>query len=269
VSFADVFAAETGADPDRVALPGVQPKASARMISFPVRRGTASFILKLDPPDFPHLCRNEELMLRAARASGLSTVSAELVTDRDGREALAVQRFDRTADGGLLAVEDACQVLGRYPADKYAVSTEDACTALGSVASAPVVAGRTLLRWVAFAYVSGNGALHGKNLAVAERPDGTVQPAPAYDLPSSYPYGDTTLALPVGGKTRDDVGRDDLLALAHVLHVPERAAIRVLDEVAGAVDGWLPTLDESDFPPRLVHKWRRSVLNRRGRVAGR
>ena len=33
VSVAEVFAAETGAEPDRVALPGVQPKASARMIS--------------------------------------------------------------------------------------------------------------------------------------------------------------------------------------------------------------------------------------------
>jgi serine/threonine-protein kinase HipA len=267
VSFAEVFSAETGDDPDRVALPGVQPKASARMISFPVRRGTDHFILKLDPPEFPHLCRNEWLMLRAARASGLATVEAELVTDRDGREALAVQRFDRTADGGLLAVEDACQVLGRYPADKYALTTEAGTQGLAAVSSAPLVVARTLLRWVAFAYLSGNGDLHGKNLAVAERPDGTVLAAPAYDLPSSYPYGDTTMALPLAGKTRDDIGRRDLLGLAAGLGLPERAATKVLDEVVDAVDGWLPLLDESGFPARTVHKWSRFTRNRRQRLA--
>ncbi len=268
VSFAEVFAVETGSVPDRVALPGAQPKASARMISFPVRRGTGRFILKLDPPEFPHLSRNEWLMTRAAGACGLDTVNAELVTDRDGREALAVQRFDRTAAGDLLAVEDACQAMGRYPADKYNVTTEDACGALARLGDAPLVVGRTLLRWVAFGYVVGNGDLHAKNLAVAERPDGTVQAAPAYDLPSSYPYGDVTLALPVNGRSREDVGRADLLALAASLRVPARSAEKVLDQVVAGMAGWMPRLDESGFAERTVTKWRRAVDYRLARVAG-
>jgi serine/threonine protein kinase HipA of HipAB toxin-antitoxin module len=40
----------------------------------------------------------------------------------------------------------------------------------------------------------GGGDLHAKNLAVGERPDGSYRVTPAYDLPSSYPYGDLTLA---------------------------------------------------------------------------
>jgi serine/threonine-protein kinase HipA len=269
VSFAEVFAAESGADPDRVALPGVQPKASARMISFPVRRGTEHFILKLDPPEFPHLCRNEWLMLRCAQKAGLPTVRAELVTDRDGREGLAVQRFDRTPAGGLLAVEDACQVLGRYPADKYNLTTEEVTAGLAATSSAPLVTARTLLRWVAFAFVSGNGDLHAKNLAVAERPDGTVLAAPAYDLPSSYPYGDVTMALPVAGRSRDDIGRSDLVALARHLGLPDRASGKVLDEVVDAVDGWLGLLEQSGFPQRTVHKWRRLAAHRRERLRHR
>jgi serine/threonine-protein kinase HipA len=268
VSFADVFAAETGAEPDRVALPGVQPKASARMISFPVRRGSGHFILKLDPPEFPHLCRNEWLMLRAARASGLPTVTAELVTDRDGKEALVVARFDRTPEGGLLAVEDACQAMGRYPADKYNVTTEEAGAALNALGDAPLVVARTMLRWVAFAYVTGNGDLHAKNLAVAERPDGTVQAAPAFDLPSSYPYGDATMAMTVAGKSREDIGRDDLMALASRWRLPDRAAAKVLDEVVDHVDVWSPSLDDSGFPQRVVHKWRRAIDYRRARLTG-
>jgi serine/threonine-protein kinase HipA len=266
VSFAEVFALETGADPDRVALAGAQPKASARIISFPVRRGTERFILKLDPPEFKHLCRNEWLMLEAARRSGLTTVSADLVTDNDGREALAVQRFDRQVGGGLLGVEDGCQVLGRYPADKYLVTTEETCAGLAAVSDAPIVAARTLLRWVTFAYVSGNGDLHAKNLALAERPDGTWLASPAYDLPASYPYGDTTMALTLRGRSDDSLGRADFLELATLLGVSSRAASRVLDEVVGAVDLWLPLLDDSGFGQRTVHKWRRLVLHRRDRL---
>jgi serine/threonine-protein kinase HipA len=267
VSFAEVFAAETGAEPDRVALPGVQPKASARMISLPVRRGSGRFILKLDPPEYPHLCRNEWLMLQAAGASGLPVVTADLVTDKDSHEALAVSRFDRTAGGGLLAVEDGCQVAGRYPADKYNLSTEAVGLALSALGDAPLVVARTLLRWVAFGYVSCNGDLHAKNLAVAERSDGTMQAAPAFDLPSSYPYGDVTMALTVAGKSREDIGRTDLMALASGWGLPARAAEKVLDEVVSRADLWVDRLDESGFPQRMVTKWRRAVDYRRKRLS--
>lgn len=266
VSFSEVFAEETGTEPDRVALPGVQPKASALMISLPVRQTGGPVILKLDPPEFPHLCRNEWLMLQAAKASGLSVVHAELVTDRDGSEALAVHRFDRTSGGGLLAVEDACQALGRYPAEKYNLTTEEACAALVRISDAPLAAARTLLRWVTFAFLSCNGDLHAKNLSVGESEAGLVQPTPAYDLPSSYPYGDVTLALSINGRSREDVGRADLIGLAAGLGVPERAAAKVIDDVVARADLWLPRLSESGFGDRTLHKWRRAVEYRRDRL---
>ena len=265
VSFAEVFAADTGAEPDRIGLPGVQPKASAQMISIPVVAGADRYILKLDPPEFPHLCRNESLMLRAARQAGLQVASAELRVDREGREGLIVRRFDR-AGGGLLAVEDGCQVLGRYPADKYALTTEQVCTGLSAATDAPVVAARTYLRWVTFAYLTCNGDLHAKNLSVAEQPGGVVQPSPAYDLPSSYPYGDSTMALTIAGKDREDIGRDDMMKMAGVLGVADRAARKVLDEVVGAVDRWIDLLPEAGFDGRTTTKWRRAIEYRARRL---
>ena len=237
------------------------------MISLPVRQAGEHLMLKLDPPEFPHLSRNEWLMLQAAKSSGLTVVHAELVTDRDGREALAVRRFDRASDGRLLAVEDACQAMGRYPAEKYNVTTEQACAALTGISDAPLAAARTLLRWVTFAFLSCNGDLHAKNLSVGESESGLVQPTPAYDLPSSYPYGDVTLALPINGRSREDVGRDDLLRLASGLGVPERAAAKVVDDVVARADLWVPRLSDSGFDERTVHKWRRAVEYRLGRLA--
>lgn len=75
---------------------------------------------------------------------------------------------------------------------------------------------------------------------------------PAYALPSSYPYGDTTMALSINGKDREDIGRADVLALAAYLGLPDRAATKVVEAVAASVDRWLPLLDSSGFDGRLI-----------------
>jgi serine/threonine-protein kinase HipA len=271
VSFADLFVEDVAGAVavDRVGIPGVQDKVSAAMIAFPVAASGQRHILKLDPPEFPHLVENEAFMLAAARRSGLPTVDAEIVSDRDGALGLLVGRFDRLPDGTMLAVEDGCQVLGRYPAAKYALTTEAVCTALARATDAPIVAGRVLLRWVAVAYVTCNGDLHAKNLAVGERPDGSYRVAPAYDLPSSYPYGDLTLALSINGKRREDVARSDLMALAAAVHVPDRAAAKVIDDVVARVDAWLPELVDLPYDAGVLTKWRRAVAYRARQLSRR
>ncbi len=64
-----------------------------------------------------------------------------------GQAALLVTRFDReiSPHHGLLrlAVEDAAQLLGIYPADKYNVSSEDVANAIGQVCAARAVQSAT------------------------------------------------------------------------------------------------------------------------------
>src|SRR5690606_42145011 len=91
-------------------------------------------------------------------------------TDREGRPGLVVERFDRRRrDDGtleLLAQEDGCQVADRYPADKYALTTEEVVEGLARACRARPVAARDLVRQVAFAYLTGNGDQHAKNLSI-------------------------------------------------------------------------------------------------------
>src|SRR5688572_27586176 len=65
VSFADVLAEAGVVDP--VGLPGIQDKASARMISVPVGRAGERYLLKVDPPEYPHVVENEAFFLDLAR----------------------------------------------------------------------------------------------------------------------------------------------------------------------------------------------------------
>lgn len=242
------------------------------MITVPVSEGGASHLLKLNPPELPWLVENEAFFLDAARRSGLPAAQARLVTDSEGDNGLLVTRFDRRLGPGgevvELAFEDGCQVLGRYPADKYTVTAEQVCAALCTQVRAPLVAARELLRQLAFAYLTGNGDAHAKNLAIVCEPPGEWRVSPAFDLPSSYLYGDTTVALPIGGRSGADVPRRAFVVFGTALHLPERAVGAAVDELCARADGWLPDLDTLPFPGSQLRKLRRAIDYRRRLLRG-
>jgi serine/threonine-protein kinase HipA len=269
IRFADLLV-ELGVRAQRVALPGVQDKTSAAMIKLPVARAGERFILKLNPAEYPHLVENEAFFLDAARKSGLTVPPSEVVTDAGAEPGLLVRRFDRTTVDGavhLLAVEDGCQVLGRPPADKYLLSADRTFLALAAVCDAVTLAGRDLIRQLAFAYLTGNGDAHAKNFSVLQGLDGEWRVSPGYDAPSSYPYGDTTMALSIGGRSGGDFGVVDLVALGGQIGVPERAVRRVLSDLTDRADSWLAELDTLPFDRGKITKLRRLIGYRRRRLA--
>ena len=166
----------------------------------------------------------------------------------------------------LLAVEDGCQALDRPPADKYLVGTERTFSALASLCDSPAVAARDLIRQLAFAYLTGNGDAHAKNFSVRQSLDGEWRVSPAYDVPSSYPYGDKTMALSICGRSGADFGTKDFVGLGERIGIPERAVRRVLSELSERVDLWLPDLASLPLDPGLVQKLGRVVANRRRRL---
>ena len=167
----------------------------------------------------------------------------------------------------LQAIEDGCQALDRPPADKYLVGADRTFAALASTCDAPTLAGRDLIQQLAFAYLTGNGDAHAKNFSVLQSRDGEWRISPAYDVPSSYPYGDKTMALSIGGRSGGDFGARDFVQLGVRLGVPERAVRRVLSELSERADLWLPDLGSLPLDPGMVNKLSRVVSNRRRRLA--
>lgn len=269
IRFADLLA-ELGVRAQRSALPGVQDKTSAAMISLPVARAGERYILKLNPPEYRHLVENEALFLRAAKRSGMTVPPHEVVTDADGRPGLLVRRFDRvTVEGsvGALAVEDGCQVTNTPPADKYRLSSEVVFAALAAVCDARSLAGRELVRQLAFAYLTGNGDAHAKNFSVLQQRDGEWRVSPVYDVPSSQPYDDTTMALTINGRAGGDFAASDFVSLGAHLGVPERSVGQVLRDLTDRVDGWQEELDELPFDRGQIAKLRRVIGYRRRRLS--
>lgn len=267
VDFADL-AADSGVDP--TALAGVQDKVSGRMLTLPLVHEGRFHLLKLDPPEYPGVVENEAFFLSMARRLRHAVVQAEVVRDRHDHPGLLVTRFDRLPEAGgirRLAVEDGAQLLGRYPADKYAVTTEALVGRIGEVATARMPAVRAVLQQVALAWVTGNGDLHAKNVSVLTD-GGDRRVAPIYDIPSTLPYGDHRMALTVAGRD-DSLSRKRFLALADGAGLPTRAAERALDEVLTATADLPDRLgDALPFAPHVLRDMRRVLGKRHAGLGG-
>ncbi|MDQ3702088.1 MAG: HipA domain-containing protein, partial [Chloroflexota bacterium] len=124
------------------------------------------------------------------------------------------------------------------------------------------VAMRELLRRHVFAYLTGNGDAHARNWGVLQDPDGEWRLSPAFDLPSSLPYGDTTMATTLGGR-RQDLTRRIFRAFGASMGLPERSVDKAIDQQCAAVERWLPGLADLPFRGQVLDRWRRSVLHRR------
>lgn len=271
---------------DPVALAGVQDKLSAGMISLPVANAGKRFILKLNAPEFPHVVENEFVMFRYAAKLRIPLSRVQLIRDIAGRPGLLVERFDRVPlpGGGpedvlRLAVEDGAQVLKLYPADKYNVGYGQVCRSLAEHCSAPLPALRNLALQAAFAWLTGNGDLHAKNVSMVQDPGGEWRIAPVYDIPSTVVYGDKTLALTLDGK-RTGISRRHFLGWTTALGLPERAAAAVVELALKASGPLLADLEAgtafavannaaagddggSPFPEMVTRAWVKELKHRR------
>jgi serine/threonine-protein kinase HipA len=120
------------------------------------------------------------------------------------------------------------------------------------------------LRQAVFAYVTGNGDAHAKNFSILADRSGRWAPSPAYDLPSSHPYGDNTLALRVTGKNDGNITGARYVELGRTFGLTDRAARRAVRETADAVEGWIDEVDELPFDIGVRRKLKRVIVRRRG-----
>lgn len=223
---------------DAHGIAGVQEKASASMLNVPLNMAGLPAILKIAPKEYPLLVENEMLHLEGAQKLNLPVALARVVHDKNGVAGLISRRFDRGADGERFALEDAAQVMGITPSQKYNVSAEEVTIELAKKTHQPRIAVRALyLQWI-YAWLTGNGDLHAKNLSVLQSPEGTWNLSPIYDVPCTALYRDFTLALPVSGKTRKLKLEhwDEFADSIGLPHKAARSANEIALKAAAAVD---------------------------------
>jgi serine/threonine-protein kinase HipA len=251
------------------AIPGVQDKISDSMISATVTGKYGPAIVKLTPATHPRIVENEAFFLGLAKRAGLPVPRHTVLHDEAGASALLVERFDRTTTGGRLnrlPQEDALQLLGRWPNAKYLVSSRDIFAAIAANTTAAPAELQRLVTLFALSYVIGNGDLHGKNVSVY-REGGLWKLTPAYDVLSTLPYGDQTMAIDFEGRD-DSLKLRDFIAIASREGLNEKATRKAVARVCAVAADAIPRLPEIGFDERVTSHLARLMTKRIGDLSG-
>jgi serine/threonine-protein kinase HipA len=182
----------------KFSLAGVQLKftavADGERLTVPGRGADGRYILKVASDRYPGLPEAEMAGMTLARAAGVDTARCELVpVERiegiphdllnHGPNVLAVERFDRGADGTRSHIEDAGQIIGAVGERKYTMATTE--TVLNMVRRFSTDHRIDILeavRRVVVDVLLGNGDNHLKNWSFHFPAPGEIRLSPAYDI---------------------------------------------------------------------------------------
>lgn len=156
------------------------------------------WIVKLPDQSYQNVPLNEFAMMELARKIGINVPEIRLVhrdelTDipadfwpASEDTAYAIRRFDRTAEGGLVHIEDFAQVRGFYPSKKYTGTFETLAALIYRQHDSESLI--EFARRLAFNYVIGNGDAHLKNWSLLYTDPRRPVLSPAYDLVATAIY---------------------------------------------------------------------------------
>ncbi len=264
---------------------GVQPKVlirdetklSAANGRQPSIRGATHIVKLWDPRDYPELAANEYFCLMAARKAGLAVPETWL---GETGEALVVERFDLTATGGYLGLEDFCVLNGVNTAAKYNGGYETKVFKrlrdfMAPADAAP--ASQQLFRLFVLNCALRNGDAHLKNFALLTPVSGGATLAPVYDVVTTTAYlpHDTMALLLDGSSSWPDAKR--LMGLGQTRADLSRAQVTaILEQTADALSECWPLAQSyfkgssaPDVGERMGAAWREGVRDSLGLTARR
>ena len=229
----------------------------------------------VDKESWPSSVANEYFVMHLAARLGLEVPPVQIRYVPD--PVYIIERFDRQTQGAQvrrLHIIDACQALGLDRTFKYQQATVENLIRCIDLCTNRARARQSLLEWVLFNILTGNGDAHLKNLSFRVHPDG-LELAPFYDLVSteSYRAGPENhprwphcgLSIQVGGaKTFAGVAREHFNAFADQLGANPRAVSRLLEQftttIIPAADALLQEFQAFGVPQTTVRAGQLRVL---------
>ncbi len=206
-------------------FPAIHDNRAGKGLTIPASGVGGSWIVKLPSLRFEGMPENEYALMTLARLIGIDVPEIRLIDldqiadlpegigDFPG-PALAIRRFDRTADGPV-HTEDFAQVFGVCPEKKYrAANYRTIATVLRAETDETDV--EEFIRRLTFCTLTGNADMHLKNWSLIYRDKRSPALSPAYDLVSTIAYvEDETAALKIARTRRfDGYTLDELSCLA-------------------------------------------------------
>lgn len=255
-----------GATEGAASVSGVQNKLALSTMrkgeryTLPTKGKVSDIIAKLPAKHDDSQVFNEYVSMHLAAAAGvniapihvlpMSSIDVPDLADLmgEGLHYLAVERFDRAADGGLVHAEDGCQMLGRMPNRKYAKREEyiRLVAALYRLSPKGFENVRQFFLRQAVNTLIGNSDAHLKNFSVIYHDRKLPELSPAYDivcvsaLPNFTSYGQNVAIDEFQRKETLDLYED----IADKAGIPKRIATAAVKEAVSMAHTHWPDLLE-------------------------
>lgn len=246
----------TGLPRLRFSLAGVQLKFSSMKnggrLTLPAEGTTGRFIAKLPHESYPDLPEVEFSSMKLAEACGINIAKCELLPAeaaqgipkrlRPGPSIFVVERFDRSANGSRIHIEDFNQVMGAVGDQKYARANEESVVnAVRRFSESGMVAVEEAIRRIVINLLIGNTDAHLKNWSLIFRDGFHPDLSPAYDIVSIVMLDkDESMALKLRG-TRDPrrIDIDRFAGFAKYVGMTDGQMRKIVrDTVSLASDTW-------------------------------
>lgn len=235
---------------------GARPKAL-------LRDGRRRFIAKFSSTtDTYPVVKGEFVAMELARRAGLNVAAVEL-RQALGKDVLLIERFDRTAGGGRLAMVSALTILGLSEMEARYASYADLAQRIRSRFTDPLQSLRELFSRITFNILTGNNDDHARNHA-AFWDGAALTLTPAYDIcPQPRAGGEAAQVMAIGEDGWRFSQLAGCVARAGVYRLTEPEARAIVDhqiEVIGRE--WADVCDLAaltDVDRRMF--WHRQFLN--------
>lgn len=182
--------------------------------------------------------RIEYVYYLMAKAAGIDMNECRLL-EENGRAHFLTRRFDRIGGSEKIHMQTLCGIAHYDFHMPGAYSYEQALMIMRRM-RLPFTDAVEFFRRAVFNVVARNQDDHTKNISFLMSSEGIWKLSPAYDMAWAYnPEGKWTNRhqMSINGK-RDDIQKEDLIALASAASISERNALKIIDEINEAVTQW-------------------------------
>jgi len=257
-------------------ITGVQPKLSLGIQkkdkNNPVERLTivglwGRYILKPQTELYPELPELENLTMRLARISGITTVDNSLIRLKSGELSYITQRIDRIKNKKN-HMEDMCQLTERLTEHKYKGSYEQIGKVILKYSANPVFDAISFFEEILFCFLTGNNDMHLKNFSLIKTDFNNYKLSPAYDLISStlvIPEDDEETALTLNGKKRK-LNPEDFKSLGNSLKISSKTQERIFSTYRQKTEKWPEEIENSFLSDSMKEKYKNLVASRLERL---
>ncbi len=221
------------------------------------------WLLKLDGVDNgilgtpQHYGAIEYIYHKMAVGAGIEMSECRLLHE-NGRAHFMTKRFDRQ-NGAKIHLQTLCGLAHFDYRTYHAYSYEQAFQTMRELRLSYQEAEQMFRRMV-FNVVARNQDDHTKNISFLMDQQGVWSLSPAYDISWAYnPMGDWTAQHQMSINNKwTDITRDDLIAVAHAMHI--KRPLEIIEQVKEAVSQWPTLASEFEVPTDIAETINKTLL---------